>query len=109
MGKKITILGHGEIGSALGKILEEKNGPVFYWDRDESRRTKGKTAKEIFNGSEAVFLCLPSKNLEPGLESIKAVLEPKETEYWFYLTDSDGTTHYSKTIEEHNENIRRYL
>ncbi|MFH1566086.1 MAG: endolytic transglycosylase MltG [bacterium] len=51
----------------------------------------------------------PTPICNPGLSSITAVLEYKETLYWFYLTDNDGMTHYSKTIEEHNENIRKHL
>lgn len=45
----------------------------------------------------------------PGLASIKAVLNFVETPYWFYLTDRDGQTHFAKTLEEHNRNIERYL
>ncbi len=45
----------------------------------------------------------------PGLDSIMAVLEPKTSEYLFYLTDEEGEFHYAETYEEHQENITRYL
>ncbi|MDP3994889.1 MAG: endolytic transglycosylase MltG [bacterium] len=45
----------------------------------------------------------------PGLMSIEAVLSPEESDYWFYIHDSKGVIHFAKTIEEHNDNIRKYL
>lgn len=45
----------------------------------------------------------------PGLDSIKAALEPVESPYWFYLHDNSGGIHYAKTIEEHNLNVDKYL
>jgi len=51
----------------------------------------------------------PAPICNPGLDAIKAVLEYKETDYWFYLTGSNGVTHFSKTIQEHNDNIKKYL
>ena len=37
----------------------------------------------------------------PGLESIEAAIHPTTTPYLYFLTGDDGTTHYSKTFEEH--------
>jgi len=51
----------------------------------------------------------PTPICNPGLASIKAVVNSEESDYWFYLADSFGTVHYAKTNEEHNENIEKYL
>lgn len=51
----------------------------------------------------------PTPIANPGLSSIRAALFPEESEYWFYLHDSKGQIHYAKTIEEHNENVSKYL
>ncbi len=51
----------------------------------------------------------PAPICSPGLASIKAALEPQETEYWFYLSDNQGRIHYAKTHEEHQDNIEKYL
>ncbi len=52
----------------------------------------------------------PSPIANPGLESIKAVAEADEnTPYWFYLSDNTGKTYFSKTLQEHNEKIKKYL
>jgi UPF0755 protein len=45
----------------------------------------------------------------PGLVSIKAVINPSKTDYWYYLHDSSGKIHYAKTLAEQNENIKNYL
>ncbi|MBU0535148.1 MAG: endolytic transglycosylase MltG [Patescibacteria group bacterium] len=44
-----------------------------------------------------------------SLSSLKAVVEPQPTPYYFYLTDTSGVTHYAKTLVEHNVNITKYL
>ncbi len=45
----------------------------------------------------------------PGLDSIRAALDPKPSEYYFYLHDKDGTIRYAKNFEEHKKNIATYL
>ncbi|MDA8597044.1 endolytic transglycosylase MltG [Candidatus Pacebacteria bacterium] len=45
----------------------------------------------------------------PGLISIKAVLDPEPSSYFFYITDEDGVFHFAETFTEHNANIARYL
>jgi UPF0755 protein len=51
----------------------------------------------------------PAPICNPGLKAIEAVLNPVETDFWFYLSDKEGKMHYAKTAEEHQENIKRYL
>jgi UPF0755 protein len=47
----------------------------------------------------------------PGRESVMAVVRPEETGDIFFVATGDGTgAHYfSKTLEEHNEAVRRFL
>jgi UPF0755 protein len=52
----------------------------------------------------------PTPICNPGLSSIKAVVEADPNiEYWYYLSDITGKMHYAKTLEEHNRNIEKYL
>jgi len=52
----------------------------------------------------------PTPICNPGLSSIKAVVEADPNiEYWYYLSDITGKMHYAKTLEEHNRNIENYL
>ena len=37
----------------------------------------------------------------PGLASIRAALEPADTNYYFYALGKDGVHHFFKTYREH--------
>lgn len=53
---------------------------------------------------------LPSSPIaNPGIESILAALNPKTSVFWYYLSKPDGTTVFSKTLEEHNIARAKYL
>jgi UPF0755 protein len=45
----------------------------------------------------------------PGLDSIKAALNPEKTDYLYYLSDKNGDMHYSKTFAEHTAKKAKYL
>ncbi|MFA6437572.1 MAG: endolytic transglycosylase MltG [Candidatus Paceibacterota bacterium] len=51
----------------------------------------------------------PHPICNPGLDAIHAVLNPDETDCLYYLHDSNGQTHCTKTYEEHKLNIEKYL
>ncbi|MDL2232034.1 endolytic transglycosylase MltG [Ruminococcaceae bacterium OttesenSCG-928-L11] len=42
----------------------------------------------------------------PGIDAIKAALNPAETDNYFFVTDVNGKYYYSKTTAEHDENVR---
>ncbi len=45
----------------------------------------------------------------PGLEALKAALEPVDTDYVYYLHDGRGNIYYAKTLDQHNANVQKYL
>lgn len=49
----------------------------------------------------------PGPIANPGLESIKAVLDPADTDYLYFVADLAGHNHFSKTYEEHLETVER--
>ena len=51
----------------------------------------------------------PTPICNPGLAAIDAVINSEETEYLYYLHDSEGQIHLAKTYEEHQANIEQYL
>ncbi len=55
-------------------------------------------------------LGLPPRPIgNPGLEALKAAMDPKDTDYFYYLSSKDGKTIFSKTLDEHNAAVRQYL
>lgn len=72
---KVTILGMGEIGTALYSILKEKkNVTVRGWDKNSSKIPGQGTLEESLEGSEVVFLCVPSWTLRGALHGISALV-----------------------------------
>lgn len=51
----------------------------------------------------------PAPISNPGLASIQAAMNPTQTDYFFYLSDKTGATHFAKTLAEHNANVAKYL
>lgn len=46
----------------------------------------------------------------PGVDAVFAALNPVATPYWFYLSDpKTKKTVFSRTLDEHNDNIVKYL
>jgi len=87
---------------ALGYQADEKS-----WLKKRLTKEDLKTNSPYNSYQEIGLPPIPICN--PGLLSIKAVIYPQETDYWYYLSDQKGQMHYSKTLEEHNQNISRYL
>ena len=46
----------------------------------------------------------------PGTKAIEAVLTPSSLKYYFYVLKPGDTRHYfSKSLKEHNENVKKYV
>ncbi|MBI4039403.1 endolytic transglycosylase MltG [Candidatus Daviesbacteria bacterium] len=82
-------------------------------EREKTWWRKGLTSRDLqidspYNTRQYAGLT-PGPIANPGLASLEAVVNPMETQYWFYLHDKQGNPHYATTIDEHVANIRRYL
>jgi UPF0755 protein len=51
----------------------------------------------------------PTPICNPGMSAIRSAVYPKNSDFWFYLTTKDGETIFSKTLDEHNAAIKKYL
>lgn len=51
----------------------------------------------------------PTPISNPGIEAIRAALNPLDTPYFYYLHDSSGKIHPAKTGAEHAANVAKYL
>lgn len=56
-----------------------------------------------------------NRGMPPGpisnfsFNSLQAAVQPKDSEFYYYLHGSDGMIRYGRTNDEHNENKRKYL
>ena len=52
----------------------------------------------------------PGPIASPGAASIEAALYPADTDYFYFVLNPEDNSHvYSKTLSEHNENVKKYL
>ncbi|MGH2598663.1 MAG: endolytic transglycosylase MltG [Dehalococcoidia bacterium] len=50
----------------------------------------------------------PSPIASPGLDSLRAVVQPAQTDHLFFVAKPDGSHAFARTLEEHNRNVRQY-
>ena len=61
-----------------------------------------------YNTRCSTFTGLPVSPIDnPSIESIKVVLEPIQSDYYYFVADKNKKVYFSKNIEEHNEKIRQ--
>ncbi|WP_031548945.1 endolytic transglycosylase MltG [Salinicoccus luteus] len=51
----------------------------------------------------------PGPIASPGMESIQSTMNPSNTNYYYFLADSEGNNHFAETFEEHVENREQYI
>ncbi|MBW2274678.1 MAG: endolytic transglycosylase MltG [Deltaproteobacteria bacterium] len=50
----------------------------------------------------------PGPIASPGIDALRAVLEPAESEYLYFVSRNDGTHHFSRSYREHVNAVNRY-
>jgi UPF0755 protein len=50
----------------------------------------------------------PGPIASPGAHALRAVLEPAETDYLYFVSRNDGTHHFSRSYREHANAVNRY-
>lgn len=91
---------HNEVGYSMLNVKCEQ-----WWPQTT---TSDRAIKSPFNTYKYPGLP-PSPIANPGLSSLKAAVYPTDSPYLYYLHDQKGLIHYAKTLEEHNQNIAKYL
>lgn len=76
--QSISIIGAGEIGSALRTILQnKKNISLLSWDKDETRVPEQRELAHVVATADFLFLCIPSWVLHDALRLCLSFLQPK--------------------------------
>jgi UPF0755 protein len=50
----------------------------------------------------------PSPIAMPGLASVRAALHPARTDYLYFVSRGDGSSHFSRDMDEHNRAVNKY-
>ena len=50
----------------------------------------------------------PTPIAMPGLASLRSAMQPGKTDAMYYVSRGDGSSHFSRTLEEHNRAVSKY-
>lgn len=105
-----VILNRLEIG--MGLQIDATIQYAIGYQKDQNRWWKILTTSDLKIDSPYntyLYNGLPPTPISnPGLAALEAVVNPASTNYLYYFSESNGTTHYATSLEEHNANITRY-
>lgn len=73
----ISIIGAGEIGTAIARLIQRPGFEVELWDKDVGRIPQQKSLEDILPASSIIFLCVPSWAVRSVLSSALPFL-PKD-------------------------------
>jgi UPF0755 protein len=94
-----------DIDATIQYALGNTRDPKTWWPtitKDDYKNVQSPFNTYLFSGLP------PTPIANPGLASLKGAANPADTPYLYYISDANGNNHYARTIEEHNENIRKY-
>src|SRR5688572_22492820 len=84
---QVGIIGAGEIGQALGRVLTNAHAQVLYYDKDPSRTTTA-SLRDIVASCPVLLLCVPSWAVKEVAHQITHEAHPHEPK--LVLTVSKG-------------------
>ncbi|HEX2915869.1 MAG TPA: endolytic transglycosylase MltG, partial [Chloroflexia bacterium] len=103
--------------------MKLETDPTVQWARDTAKYAKDSTFSDWWKPPTKDDLAIDSpyntyKNkglppgpiCNPGLASLKAATEPLSTDFLYFVAtgDRDGSHAFARTLEEHNQNVKKY-
>lgn len=104
--KKVSSVLHNRLNSSYGKL--ECDVTIFYLNESVAPYVDDVSVySELYNAYKRKGLPAgPITNV--GIAAIEAALYPADTDYYFFLTDSEMNFYYAVTWDEHSANVDKY-
>lgn len=94
-----------QVDATVQFVRDSRLRPQVYW----TPASKSDLAiKSPYNTYQGVGLP-PGPICNPGYNSLFAAFHPVSSDFLYYITGKDNQMHYATTLEEHNQNIAKYL
>lgn len=71
----VGIIGAGELGSALGHVLEKAGSEVLYYDREDSRTTTA-SIQDVVVACQLLLICVPSSANREVVREVARHIDP---------------------------------
>ncbi len=92
----------------LGMRLESDPTVIYGIENFDGDLKKKDLAQKTPYNTYVNYGLTPGPIANPGLESIKAVVDPARTDYLYFVSRNDGSHQFSKTLAEHNRAVEIY-
>lgn len=87
----------------------ESDPTVIYGIKDFNGNIKKRHLSENTPYNTYVIRGLPPGPIaNPGIDAIRAVLLPSNTDYFYFVSKNDGTHYFSESLKEHNRAVQVY-
>lgn len=93
-------LDSAETGGTLG------SSPTLFYG-DSFKQDDGRYNTQADNKFSAIKGLPPGPLCSPGIDAINAALNPKKSDYYYFVTDSSGNFYFHKTLAEQNATIAK--
>jgi len=92
----------------LGMRLESDPTVIYGIEKFDGDLKKKDLARKTPYNTYVIYGLTPGAIANPGLESIKAVVDPEKTDYLYFVSRNDGSHQFSKSLAEHNRAVEIY-
>lgn len=91
-----------------GKKLLQSDATVLYAKRDLSAKLQSADAALASNYNTYRFEGLPPGPIcSPGMDAINAVLDPLETNDFYFVSDASGNYYFAQDFKQHQKNVQK--